>query len=202
MKKLFLTSDGFTNNKIGQRFLELLDDEVSKIRVLFIPTASRYEDELQYVKKSEDELISLGISKENITWLDVDSLENVGKLENYDVVYVCGGNTFFLMKKMIDTGLDKKLIDIINLGKLYVGVSAGSIIAGPDISIAGPFDENDCNLQSMTGLKLTEKVTSPHYQAKEKQIIDDFKNKLPYEVIELCDGQAYQETGQINSIVE
>lgn len=201
MKKLLLTSDGFSNKKISDRFFELVDKKPSEIKVLFIPTASRYEDELKYVKLSENELVSLGIIKENVTWLDIEDVEKAGELKNYDVVYVCGGNTFFLMKKLIDTGLDKKIIEMIDAGKVYVGVSAGSVIAGPDISIAGPFDENDVGLQSMAGLGLTEKIVSPHYQRKEKQIIEDFKSKLPYEIVPLCDGQAYLEADGVISII-
>lgn len=202
MKKLLLTSDGFANKKIADKFLELVDKKPSDIKMLFIPTASRYEDELKYVKLSENQLVSLGIIKENIMWLDIDKIADAGELEGYDVIYVCGGNTFYLMKKLVDTGLDKKIIEIVNAGKVYVGVSAGSVIAGPDISIAGPFDENDIGLQSMAGLSLTEKIISPHYQRKEKSIIEDFKNKLSYEIVPLCDGQAYLDVDGTVSIVE
>lgn len=202
MKKLLLTSTGFVNPKIGERFLSLLIKKPSETRVLFIPTASRTEDEVKYVRESEDELIQAGISKESIIWLDINNVSAAGNINRFDVIYVCGGNTFFLMQKLRETGLDKKIIELVRKGVVYVGASAGSVIAGPDISIAAPFDKNDIGLKDTTGLHLTDKVTSPHYKDEEKNIIDEFKKKLPYPVIPLTDNQALEETDDYSTIVE
>ena len=95
MKKLLLTSDGFTNRNIGHKFIELVDKKLAEVQVLFIPTASRSDHELLYVKKSEDELVSVGIPQTNITWLDIENVAGVGEIDSYDVIYVCGGNTFY-----------------------------------------------------------------------------------------------------------
>ena len=200
MKKLLLTSTGFLNSKIGERFLALLDKKPSDTMVFFVPTASRSENELKYVKLAEAELVQVGIPKENIVWLDIDSVTAAGDLNRFDVVYVCGGNTFFLMKKLKEAGIDKKLIELANQGKVYVGASAGSVIAGPDISVASPADENDAGLEDMTGLGLTDKVIYPHYQDKEKDVLEEFKDKLPYPVVPLSDSQALEEV-KGNSIV-
>jgi peptidase E len=194
MKKLLLTSTGFTNPKLGERFLHLLNKEPSQTMVLFIPTASRSENEMKYIKESENELVQLGIPRENIVWLDVNNVAAIGDINRFDAIYVCGGNTFFLMKKLKDTGLDKKIIELVNQGRVYVGVSAGSVIAGPVISIAGPFDENEVGLKDMTGLNLVNEVITPHYDKKEKSIIDEFIEKLPYKVIPITDNQALEET--------
>ena len=37
---------------------------------------------------------------------------------------------------------------------------------------------------------------------KEKQIIEDFKSKLSYEIVPLCDGQSYLELNGVATIVE
>ena len=202
MKRLLLTSTGFTNPKLGDRFLALLEKDPLNTKVLFIPTASRSGDEMKYVKESENELVQLGIQKENIAWLDVGNVAAVGDIDSFDVIYVCGGNTFFLMQKLRDTELDKKIIELVNRGKVYVGVSAGSVIAGPDVSIANPFDENDIGLKDMSGLNLTNKVVTPHYNDKEESIIGEFKKKLPYPVVPITDSQAVEEIGDNSTIVE
>ena len=202
MKKLLLTSTGFTNPKLGKRFLQLLSKDPSAARVLFVPTASRTEHEMKYVRESEDELVQLGILKENIVWFDYQNPDAIGDVSRFDVVYICGGNTFFLSEKLRETGMDKKIIDLVQQGKIYVGVSAGSVIAGPDISIAGPFDENEFNLKDMSGWKLTDKVTCPHYDKKEANIIEEFKKKLPYAIVPITDGQAFMETDDKSIVVE
>lgn len=202
MKKLLLTSTGFTNPKLADRFLALLGKPPADAKALFIPTASRSEEDMKYVRESGGELAQLGIPKESIVWFDYKTPTAIGDINRFDVIYVCGGNTFFLMQKLRETGLDKKIIDLVHQGKVYVGVSAGSVIAGPDISIAGPFDENDVGLTDMTGLGLTDKVTSPHYEDKEASIIEEFKDKLPYPVVPLTNSQALEETDGKSAVVE
>lgn len=200
MERLLLTSDGFTNPNIGKRFLELVGKNSKDIKVLFIPTASRGEDEMSYVYESEKELIDLGILKENIIWAKDLSEANTNDM---DVMYVCGGNTFYLLSEIRKTGFDKKIIDFVNSGKVYIGVSAGSIIMCPDISISAPFDPNDVGLQDTTGLKMINKVITPHYQRKEKEVIDEIEKKLNWDVIiRLNDGQAVEVLGEDLKVIE
>ena len=82
----------------------------------------------------------------------------------------------------------------IKSGKFYLGVSAGSIIPGPDIEISGwgeSGDTNDINLQDLTGFGLVPYLITPHYTGKEKVDIEAFKEKRKDEpVIELTDDQA------------
>jgi len=206
MKKLLLTSSGFSNSKIGEEFLKLLDKNPTDVKVLFIPTASEYKlengEEMFYVKESEKELIGLGISKENIFWLDIKSIATAGDIHDYDVMYVCGGNTFYLMCHLKNTGFDKKIIEFVNAGKVYVGVSAGSVIIGPNIRISAHFDLNDIGLKDFTGLNLTDTIICPHYQRKEESIIDKFEKENNCEVLRLKDGQAMEILGDISNIIE
>ncbi len=199
MKKLLLTSDGFVNPRIGKRFIELIGKDPKNIRVLFIPTAAQGEVEMSYVHESEKELVNLGIPKESIVWAnDLKSAHT----EYCDAIYVCGGNTFYLMDEIRKTGFDKKIIDFINSGKVYVGVSAGSIIMCPDISISAPFDPNNVGLKDMAGLNITDKVITPHYQRKEKEMIDNWEKSHSYEVVRLNDGEAMEVSDNGGNIIQ
>ncbi len=85
---------------------------------------------------------------------------------------------------------DKIIIEFVKTGKLYFGVSAGNILANPDISAVNTGlepDKNDVNLTDLTGLNLTNVIVSPHYCEKEKPIIEKFRRKSQYEVIPLTD---------------
>ena len=190
MTKLLLTSTGLANQNITNQFLQIIDKPVSQIKIIFVPTASRSEEELKYVQESKKELLDLGILKNNIKTLNLDSSVSFDEVEDFDVIYVCGGNTFYLLKKVRETGFDKVIIEFAKTGKLYFGVSAGSILVCPNIDIASPFDENDVNLTDLTGLNLTDVIVSPHYKDEEKTIIGDFKKKSQYEVVPLTDEQA------------
>jgi len=190
MTKLLLTSTGLANQNIKNHFLQIIDKPISQVKIIFVPTASRSEEELKYVNDSKKELLDLGIPENNIKTLNLDKPVSFQDVEGFDIIYVCGGNTFYLLKKVRETGFDKVIIEFTKTGKLYFGVSAGSILVCPNIDIASPFDENDVNLTDLTGLNLTDVIVSPHYCEEEKPIIDEFKKKSQYKVIPLTDNQA------------
>ncbi|MBL7078197.1 Type 1 glutamine amidotransferase-like domain-containing protein [Candidatus Shapirobacteria bacterium] len=202
MTKLLLTSTGLASKNIANQFLQLIDKPVSQIKIIFVPAAARNEEELKYVDESKKELLDLGIFKKNIKTLSLDKPVSFKEVEDFDVIYVCGGNTFYLLKKVRETGFDQVVIKLVRAGKLYFGVSAGSILAGPNIEIAGPFDENDVNLTDLTGLNLTNVIISPHYCKKEKLIIDEFKKKSQYKIIPLTNNQALSVVNGKAKIIE
>ncbi len=190
MTKLLLTSTGLANLNITNQFLQIIGKPVSQVKIIFVPTASRSEEELKYVQKSKKELLDLGILENHIKTLNLDKPVSFQEVENFDVIYVCGGNTFYLLKKVRETGFDKVIIEFAKTDNLYFGVSAGSILVCPNIDIASPFDENDVSLTDLTGLNLIDVIVSPHYKDEEKAIIDDFRKKSQYKVVPLTDEQA------------
>ena len=203
MKKLLLTSDGFINPNIAIIFLELVNKNPKDIKVLFIPTASEFDGKsMTYLKDAEKELTGLGILKENVVWLNTKNVAAINTLDYYDAIYVCGGNTFYLASELKRTSFDKKVIELVNSGSVYVGVSAGTVIAGPDVSVADGFDPNDVGLKNVRGLSITEKVITPHYQKKDDKVIDEFERKNHCEVLRLNDGQALEEVDGISKIIE
>jgi len=200
MTKLLLTSVGLANQNILNKFLEAVDNPVSEIKIIFVTTAARSEEELRYVNQSKMELLNLGIPEGNIKTFTLNLPASFDEVKDFDVVYICGGNTFFLLHKVRETGFDKVLNEFVNSGKLYLGVSAGSILAGPNIDIASPFDENDVNIKVLEGLNFTDVVVSLHYKDVEEPIIKPFTEK--FKVIPITDDQAvYINNGNIELIV-
>lgn len=183
--KLLLTSTGFSKKAISDTFIGLLNKPLNEVNLVFIPTASRFKEELKYVAESRQELVGLGIKK--IITFNLDRTVAENDLKDVDVVYVCGGNTFYLLKKIRESGFDKALK---NFDGLYVGVSAGSIVVGPDIEVSGPWDENNVNLTDTTGMRIVDFAVIPHFQRKEQAIVQDLKDKADYEILELTDNQA------------
>lgn len=205
MKKLLLTSDGFVNPKIAQEFLILVNKKPADIKVLFVPTAAEYEfenkEEMFYVKESERELIAdLGIPKENIVWFNMKNASVAGDIQSFDVMYMCGGNTYYLLNEIRNTGFDKKIIEFVESGKIYVGVSAGSIIMGPNISTSA--DKNQVGLKDTNAFNFFDQSIVPHYQKKEKSVIDEFEKNNPWKVLRLRDSQAVCVRGESYKVIE
>lgn len=209
MKKLLLTSDGLISPALGKSFLELVGKNPRYIKVLFVPTASEAYEDAAYLERKrayfshcEEELMGFGVQKEHMFWLDINNIASVGDISIYDVMYVCGGNTFYLLYEVKRTGFDKQIIEFVNNGKLYMGVSAGSVLAGPNIVTADPFDPNNIGLKDLSSLAITEKIICPHYQKEQENIILEIERKNNIKVLRLNDNQAWEETELEGKIIE
>ncbi|NKF32480.1 type 1 glutamine amidotransferase-like domain-containing protein, partial [Pseudomonas sp. BGM005] len=77
-------------------------------------------------------IAALGHEIADITARDVSPGDFASTLSAIDAVYVAGGSTFALLEALRVTGNDVVLADRVRAGLPYIGLSAGSIIAGPD----------------------------------------------------------------------
>lgn len=190
MKKLFLTSAGFINQEIIKVFLAELSKPISDTRILVVAYAQNSNEEF-YVNESKEELKRIGFV--NIATVNMIGSIDIDSLGNFDVIYVCGGNTFAILNKIRETKLDVFIIFQVNEGAIYVGVSAGSIIAGPDIEIAGwgsEGDKNEINLKDLKSFNFIDIAVFPHFHEELRGEVDEFRKKVNYQVVEITDDQA------------
>ena len=159
--KLFLSSSFKDVAPIFHRF----EDNPSGKRVTFIPTASTVEKVVFYVKSGKKALEKLGIIVDELDISTATSDEITGKLTNNDYIYITGGNTFFLLQELRRTGADKLIIEQVQMGKLYIGESAGSVVASPNIEYVAMMDSTAKapNLRDYDALTLTDFYTVPHH---------------------------------------
>ncbi|MBU3958171.1 MAG: peptidase E [Nanoarchaeota archaeon] len=202
MKKLLLTSAGFENPKVGMKFLEIIGKPASEIKVVFIPTAATTEGEKYYVGECKKDLLEVGIDEKNIKVLDLDHQISYSEVAGFDVIYMCGGNTFHLLNTVRKTGFDKAIKQFLEEGKVYTGVSAGSILMGPNIEIAKLGDKNECGVTNFTGLGYIDSAISPHYNEDERKKVEDFKKKTNYPILPLKDNQALLVLDNKTEIIE
>lgn len=202
MHKLLLTSAGFENPGIGDEFVKLIDNKVAVTKVLFIPTASRTQEELYYVEKSKQELLSLGIKRENILIYNLDHELTEDAVDEIGAIYICGGNPFYLLHKVRKSEFDNVLAQLIDKGIVYVGVSAGSMLMGPDINIPEHTERNDTGITDFRGLNYTENVIIPHYTEDLKKTVEESQQKTQYILRPLTDNQALLITGSCVQVIE
>jgi dipeptidase E len=189
---LLLTSNGITSKKIEKSFLKLLNKKPQNSKIFIIHSISLKEDFI-FLDFATKELTNLGISKKNITYFNLTKEKLNSNLSNFDVFYVCGGNTFFILNQMKKSKVFKELLKLFPTKKIYLGVSAGSIIAGPEIKIAGwgsEADENQIKLKNFKSLNFTNLSIFPHYKNKLKKEVQEFQKKVKYKVIPLKDKEA------------
>ena len=98
-KKLFLSSSfedvvtllpEFEKNLVGKK-------------VTFIPTASIVEQVAFFVESGKKALEELGLIVDELELSTATAEEIESKITNNDIIYVTGGNTFFLLQEMIRT---------------------------------------------------------------------------------------------------
>ncbi len=133
MRKLLLTSAGFENLRVRNCFLEMLGKPPEKAQALFIPTAAIDEEARAVLPKCRGDLLGAGFLPEHITDFDLDRPITAEELGKYDTVYFCGGSTEYLLERVRAIGFDQPLDEALDQGLVYVGVSAGSIIAAENL---------------------------------------------------------------------
>jgi dipeptidase E len=202
MIKLFLTSTGLPP-ETAPYFLKLLEKDPKDTRVAFIPTAADPEEDKWFVDAARKELYGLKFLVEEVD-LKESPEEIQKKLESVDVIYINGGNTFYLLDWTKKSGLDKYLGQLIENGKIYIGSSAGSILVGPNIELSGwdkSWDKNIVNLQDLSGLNLVPFAISSHFTEKDREILEKKSKELNYEVLPITDTQAVLVEGEDYKIV-
>jgi len=133
MPNLILTSAGFDNKKIEEKFLEMVKISSDEIKVMFIPTAAITEEQKAIVPLCKNDLLNAGVLERNIITYDLDRIISCEEICNFNAIYVCGGNTQHLLNKINDTEFYVPLKEFLDNGGVYVGVSAGSIVAAKNL---------------------------------------------------------------------
>jgi len=192
--KLFLTSSGI-HESFKKDFVDLLPKKpISKISVAHIITAAFGEKgEKWWLNIAKEQLKKLGIS-------DIEDLDIRGKTEDElytilsqkDIILVDGGNTFFLLKYAKESGFDKAIKKLVNEGKIYIGISAGSYIACPTIEQSRwkHQDRNDFGLKDLTALNFVPFLLTAHFNEEIRNTLEEEIKSTNIPVICLYDGQS------------
>jgi peptidase E len=132
-RKIFLTSAGFETEAIRSAFMEQVGKAPKDIKALFIPTAAIFPDAIAVLPACMDDLLNIGIPAENIKVFDLHRSLSAEELSAFDTVYFTGGSSQYLLERINDSGFREPLIDFVDNGGVYVGVSAGSVAASGNL---------------------------------------------------------------------
>ena len=203
---MLLTSAGLTP-ELGKELLLLVPTKPAETKVAFIWNANdpyATGESESYVLREKSTFESLGFTDH----IDVDLRVpgDLSKLDDCGVICVGGGNTYYLLKLVRESAFDIKLKEHLSNDKVYVGISAGSIILGTSIETAGVgsgADSNDVMLEDLRGLRQAPFMIAPHMSQKEKFSFDQFARSRPLRPIIgiedgmaiICEGDRYRVVG-------
>ena len=188
MKTILLTSAGMN---VKEEILKILPKSPKELKLAHITTASIDEKNKDYFHKETQIMKELGFQ---VTEADISGMTE-GKvrklLKDTNIIYIQGGNTYYLLKSIKESGFDKVVKELLEKGVIYIGVSAGSYVAGPTIEQADWIHEhNRFGLTDLTAMNLVPFLLMVHYVPEYKSILKEKIQKSKYEFKILTDDQA------------
>lgn len=163
--RLFLSSDSVLPGT-REAFLDLVGMSKEDIKIALIENAAdNYPpDNRAWVEESRANLEKCAAEVQKVDlrdYSDADKLKET--LRNYNVIWLGGGNTYYLRWLAKKSGLDRIVYDLVNDGMVYGGESAGAIIAGPTLDAFQKADNpNEAPEILLDGFNLTDIVAVPH----------------------------------------
>lgn len=177
---------------VKDELIKILPKPANEIKLAHIITASIPEKDKGYVYKDKKQMTEAGFDVEDIDIEGKREKELRDLLKDKDVICVQGGNTFYLLKCVRESGFDKVVKDLINQGKIYVGISAGSYIACPTIIQTNwkGINHNIVGLTDITGLNLVPFIIFAHFEEKYRSIVEKGAKTVNLPVVALTNNQA------------
>ncbi len=197
--KLLLTSGGITNTSIRVALFDLVGKKPEETSLVFIPTAANVEmgDKGWLI----DDLANL--KKQNFKSIDIADISAVDekiwkpKFEHADVLFFGGGNAYHLMEWITRSGLVSLLPEFLK-SKIYVGLSAGSMVMSKDFALKISqlvYEEDLDKTEDVPGLNYVDfyflpHLNSPDFSKLREQNIREFTEGIREKIYALDDNSA------------
>lgn len=184
--KLYLSSAGIN---VLDELVPLLPFPVSGRTVCYVTTAGNLEGSPRWM---DDEIEAIGETGLVVRRIDLAELSVSAMADTFkdcDVIWVGGGNTYYLLQEVRRSGFDDLVVEKIRGGVPYVGTSAGSLLLAPNIECIRYAEEHpdlELSLESYDALNVFPLVTFVHFDNPDfrdvyrKIVIDALENDVAF----------------------
>ena len=164
--RLLLTSSGITNKSIEKALLELLEKPFEKSHLVFVPTAANVEKgDKTWLVNDMNNFRKLGFASFDVIDISVVSKDIwLPSFRKADVLVFGGGNVKYLSDWIKKLDLKDTLTELLET-KVYVGISAGSMVTAKNVSFSSAsilYYEKTGNLKKHKGLGFIDFELWPH----------------------------------------
>lgn len=188
--KLFLTSQA---SEVMDKIVPMLPKKPSELKLAFIPTAGDpYGDNKPWMDADRAQLVDLGFEVADFDLKNITEIQTRKTLSKFDILFVAGGNTFYLLDYVRKSGFDKVVKELVEKGVIYIGSSAGSYVACPTIEAASwkhLGDRNKVGLKDLSAIGLVDFLVVAHYEEKYRDAVKAGIKTTHYPVIPLTNDQ-------------
>ncbi len=148
-----------------EKLTEFLENPPEHYNVAFVPTAADPYQDRGFVEADRKALVKAGFKVIDLDIKGKTKTRLLNELKAFNLVFVAGGNSFYLLQEAKRAGFDLAVKQLVSKGVIYVGSSAGAVIAGSDIEMVKYLDnpEKAPLLKEYKGLGLVDKLILPHY---------------------------------------
>jgi dipeptidase E len=110
---------------------------------------------------AHETLLAAGVP--SVEFFDFDSRASTD-LAAFDLVYLAGGNPYYLLQRVRETGVDAIIEGMIAAGRPFIGSSAGALLLGPSLNVVPVFDTSvpDLGCRNPTALGIVPFTVLPH----------------------------------------
>ena len=185
--KIFLTSHA---GRVIDRIIPKLPKKPEQLNALFITTAGNPYPEHPWIDEDREHLTKAGFVLTEYDLVDKTEDEVRKVVENNDIFFVEGGNTFFLLKYVRESGFGKVMQVQNDNDIVFVGVSAWAYISTPSVEpTEWKRDKNHYGITDLTGLNLVPFMIFAHYTDEYKEMIEEKRKELKYELVTIRDDE-------------
>lgn len=186
--KLILASD---LNFLLKHGYNLTGISKSEMKIGYITTASKVARDKNFFEKVKNFIKENHIIFEEIDIEGKSKHEMLNFFKNKNVIHAEGGNTFYLLKAIRESGFAEVLKELLNEGKIYIGTSAGAYIMCPSIEVANwnETGRDRFGLTDFSALNYVPFVLKVHYKDEMENLIKEKMKTLKYPLRILRDGQ-------------
>ncbi len=185
--KLILASDLSFLLKYGYDLTGIPKD---KMKIGYITTASK-GDRGDFSRKLKDVIKENGYPIEEIDIENKTKEEIKNFFKDKNIIHMEGGNTFYLLKAIRETGFSEVLKELLGEGKVYIGTSAGAYIMCPTIEVSNwnETGKDRFNITDFTALNYVPFLLKVHYTDEQEIKITEKIKTSKYPLRILRDGQ-------------
>ncbi|HEY4477367.1 MAG TPA: Type 1 glutamine amidotransferase-like domain-containing protein [Candidatus Paceibacterota bacterium] len=197
--KLLLTSGGITNKSIANALFDLVGKKPEDTSLVFIPTAANIE--MGGKSWFINDLINLkNQSFKSIAIADISAVpESIWKpqMEKADILFFEGGSTYHLMSWINKSGLVALLPELLKT-KVYVGLSAGSMVVSKDLALKMAmllYGEDPAGIENIpclnfVGFYFLPHLNSSHFDVRKEDVIREAAKGIHEKIYVLDDNSA------------
>lgn len=205
-RKLYLTSAGIN---VLDELVPLLPIQPSGHTTCYITTAGNLEGNPPWMADEIKAIENTGFTVRRIDLARLSARTMADEFQGCDVIWVGGGNTYYLLQEVRRSGFDDFVVGKIEDGVPYVGTSAGSLILAPNIECIKYAEEHPdltLSLNSYDGLNVFPLVTFVHFDnpnfrdVYRKILMDALENDVAF--VTLRDNQFIFVDGETWTVID